>query len=80
MKTKILKRHLWCNGLRAYLECSRSRGFQPRSGQTLYNAISIGCLSAKQTALRENGKDMLVRNQDNVYGLSDMSSRALLYH
>jgi hypothetical protein len=37
------------------------------------------CFSAKHAALRIKSKDWLVRNQDNVYEWSDMSTRGLLF-
>ena len=49
------------------------RGFEPRSGQTKDYKIGICCFSAKNTALRRNNKDWLVRNQNNVSEWDDMS-------
>ena len=55
------------------------RGFEPRSGQTKDYKISICCFSAKHAALRRKSKDWLARNQNNVSGWSNMSTRGLLF-
>jgi hypothetical protein len=55
------------------------RGFELRSGQTKDYQIGICCFSAKYTAIRRKGKDWSARNQDNVSGWSDMSTRGLLF-
>ena len=55
------------------------RGFEPRSGQTKDNKISICCFSAKHAALRKKSKDWLARYPDNVYVWSDMFNRGLLF-
>ena len=52
------------------------RGFEPRSGQTKDCKIGIYSVSAQNTALRRKSKDLLVRNQDNVWG--DTFIRGLL--
>ena len=54
------------------------RGFEPRSGQIRDYEIGIRCFSARHAALRRKNKDRLVRNQDNVSELGDMSIRVLL--
>ena len=56
-----------------------NRGFEPRSGQTKDYEIGICCFSAKNAALRRKNKDWLVRNQDDVPDLGDMSIRGLLF-
>ena len=55
------------------------RGFEPQSDQTKDYTIGLCCFSAKHAALRIKSKDWLVRNQDNVYEWSDMSTRGLLF-
>jgi hypothetical protein len=55
------------------------RGFDPRSGQTKYEAIGICCFSAKHPALRRTSKDWLARNQNNVSEWSDISTPGLLF-
>jgi len=55
------------------------RVLEPRSGQTKDYNIGICCFSAKHTALRRKSKDWLVRNQDNVSELGDMSICGLLF-
>ena len=55
------------------------REFESRSGQTKDYEIGICCFSAKHAELRRKSKDWLVRNQNNVSGLSDMSTRELLF-
>ena len=50
------------------------------SGQTKDYKIGICCFSAKHAVLRRKSKDWLVRNQDNVSELGDMSIRGLLFH
>ena len=52
------------------------RGFEPRSGQTKNYKIGICCFSTKQAALRSRSKDWLAQNQNNVFGLSNMSSHS----
>ena len=54
-------------------------GFEPRLGQTTDYKIGICSFSAKYAALRSNSKDWLPRNQNNVSGWSDMSTRWLLF-
>ena len=54
------------------------RGFKPRSGYKDYK-IGIFCFSAKHAALRRKSKNWLARNQNNVSGWSDMSTRGLLF-
>jgi hypothetical protein len=54
------------------------RGFEPRLGQTKDYEIGICCFSAKHTALRRNSKYWLARDQNNVSGRSDMSTRGHL--
>jgi len=51
------------------------RGFEPRSSQTKDYKIGICCFSTNHATLRRNSKDWLVRNQNNVSELSDMSTR-----
>jgi hypothetical protein len=57
------------------------RGFEPRSGQTKTIKLEFATLyfSAKHTALRRKSKDCLAWNQDNVFELSDMSIRRVLF-
>jgi hypothetical protein len=43
-----------------------------------YN-IGICCFSAKLAVLRSKNKDWFARNQDNVFEISDMSTRVLLF-
>jgi hypothetical protein len=52
-----------------------------RSGQTKTIKLEFATLyfSAKHTALRRKSKDCLARNQDNVFELSDMSIRRVLF-
>jgi len=70
----------WCNnGLHAHLECSRSYGIKPGSGQTKDYEISICCFSAKHAALRRKSKNWFVRNPDNVSEWGDMSISRLLF-
>ena len=52
-----------------------NRGFEPRSGQAKDYEI-VCCFSAKHAALKRKSKDWLVRNQDNVSGVGDLSIRA----
>ena len=54
------------------------RRFEPRSGQTTDYKICICGVSAKHAALKNNNKDSLVRNHDNVSELSDMFTHWLL--
>jgi hypothetical protein len=56
------------------------RGFEPRSVQTKDYKIGMGCFSAKHASLRSKSKDCLARNQNNVLGWGDMSTRGLLLH
>ena len=53
--------------------------FQPRSGQTKDNKISICCFSPKHAALRRKINNWLARNHDNVSEWGDMSIRGLLF-
>ena len=55
------------------------REFEPRFGQTKDYKIGICYFSAKRAALRRKSKDWLARNQNNVPGWSDMSTRGLLF-
>ena len=55
------------------------RGFEPRSGQTKDNKIGICCFSAKRETLRSKNKEWLARNQDNVSGWGDITTRGLLF-
>jgi hypothetical protein len=54
-------------------------GFEPRSGQTKDYNICICCFSAKHAALMRKSKKWLDRNQNNVSGWSNMSTRGLLF-
>jgi len=42
-------------------------GLEPRSGKTKDYKIGICCFSCKHSALRRKSKDLLARNQDNVF-------------
>ena len=55
------------------------REFEPRFGQTKHYKIGICYFTAKRAALRRKSKDWLARNQNNVPGWSDMSTRGLLF-
>ena len=55
------------------------RGFEPRSGETKDDNISVCCFSANHTALTRKNHDWLARNQNNVSDWSDMSFRGLLF-
>ena len=55
------------------------RVFERRSGQAKDYKIGICCFSTKHAVLRSQGKDGLARNQVNVYELSIMSTRGMLY-
>ena len=56
------------------------RGFEPQSGQTEDYKIGMCCFSAKHEALlKRMGKDLFIRNQDNVSEMGDMSIRGLLF-
>ena len=50
---------------------------EPRSGQTKDYEIGICGFSAKLAALRRKNKDLLARNQDNVFNCGDMMSRVV---
>ena len=52
------------------------RVFESRSGQTKYYKIGICCFSAKHAAYRRKTK---ARDEDNVFGLYDMSIRGMLF-
>ena len=54
------------------------RRFEPRSGQTKDYKISICCIYAKYTALREKSEGWLAQNQDTVSEWGDMSIRGPL--
>ena len=54
-------------------------GFEPRSDQTKDHNICICYFHAKHVAIRRNSKDWLARNQNNVSGWSDMSTRKVLF-
>ena len=54
-------------------------GFEPRSGQTKDNKISICCFSAMHAALRRKSKDWLAPNKDNVLKWVEMSICGLLF-
>ena len=41
--------------------------------------IGIFCFSSKHATLSKKSKDLLSRNQNNVYEWSDMSTRGLLF-
>ena len=66
-----------------WLACSPSsvvdRGIGSRSDQTEDYVIGMCCFSAKYAALRRKSKDWLARNQDNVSGCADISTRGLLF-
>ena len=49
------------------------------SSQTKEYCIAICCFSTKHTALRTKSKDWLARNQDNVFELSDIFIRELMF-
>ena len=53
--------------------------FEAQSGQTKDYKIGISCFSAKHAALRRKSKDWSVRNQNNVFEWSDMSTHGLLF-
>ena len=55
------------------------RGFELQSGQTKDYKISICCFSYKHAALRRKSKDLWDRNENNVSGRSDMSTRGHLF-
>ena len=55
------------------------RGFEPRSGQTKEYKIGICCFSTKHEALKSKSKDWLARNQKNVSGWSDISTRVQMF-
>ena len=55
------------------------RGFEPRSDQTKDYQIGICCFSARHAALQRKSNDWLVRNQNNVFEWSDISTRRLLF-
>ena len=50
-------------------------GFEPQSCQTKDYKIGICCFNAKHAALQRKSKDWLARNQNNVSGWSDISTR-----
>ena len=56
-----------------------SSAFELRSGQTKDNTIGICSFSAKHAALRGKNKDLLARNQANVFEWRDMSISGLLF-
>jgi hypothetical protein len=47
-------------------------GFEPRSGQTKDYKFGICCFSARYAAVRRKSKDLLARNQDNVFEWGEM--------
>jgi hypothetical protein len=51
----------------------------PRLGQAIDDEIGICCFSAEHTALRNNSKDWMARNNDNVSKWRDMSIRGPLF-
>jgi hypothetical protein len=55
------------------------RGFEHWSGQIKDYKISVCCFSTKHAAFRRKSKDRLVRNQNNVFEWSDMSTHGLLF-
>jgi hypothetical protein len=55
------------------------RELKPRSGHIKDYNIGMCCFSAKHASLRRKSKDWLARNQYNVFELSDMSIRGLLF-
>ena len=55
------------------------RGFEPRSGETKDDNISVCYFSPNHTALTRKNHDWLARNQNNVSDWSDMSFRGLLF-
>jgi hypothetical protein len=61
------------------LECVRSCVLAARSGQTKDYNICICCFSAKHAALMRKSKKWLDRNQNNVSGWSNISTRGLLF-
>ena len=61
----------------SYGSSAVDRGFMPQSGQTKDYKIKC-CFSAKPAALRMQSKDLLARNQDNVFEWSDMCIHRLL--
>ena len=54
-------------------------GFEPRLSQTRDNVSGIYWFPAKHGALRSKSKDWLSRNQYNVSGWSNISTRRLLF-
>ena len=62
-----------------FASSAEDRGFEPRSCQTKDHKIGICYFSANPAALRRKSKDWLVRNQDDVSELGDMSIRGLLF-
>ena len=61
--------HLFCSVMVSVLASSAAdRWFESRTGQTKDYKIGICSFSAQYTALRRKSKDLLARNQDNVWG------------
>ena len=54
------------------------REFEPQYGQIKDYKTGICCFSAKHAALRRKGRDLLARNQDNVFEWRDMYTNRLL--
>ena len=55
------------------------QGFELQSDPTEHYQFGIWCFYAKHAALRSKSKDLFAWNQDNVFELSDMSTRRLLF-
>jgi hypothetical protein len=57
---------------------TEDRGLESLSYQTKNYKTGICCFSAKHAAIRRKGRDLLARNQDNMFEWRDMYTNILL--
>ena len=70
--------HVSCENGYSIASSTEDHGFESLSYQTKNYKTGICCFSAKHAALRRKGRDLLARNQDNVFEWRDMYAIRLL--